>query len=601
MIFPKPLTRPSTARSANRFPDRSRVSAQPLWAWIAVLLPVAVFALVWQYYAVNVPKWDDHVVRAYLYFWDQETTLTGKIYQLFKQHNEHRIVYDRIVASFDYWLFGKLSYVHLMVMGKLSLVGLLAVFGAVLLRAGKPLPYLVPVSLLLFNLSHWENMFWGMAALQNFSVVLWVVLTIYLLSYTDRWGLALASAMLATLTSGNGLLVWPLGLVLLVLRPTNGPSLVAGPVRWRLSPLISWAVSAAVVIGLYFVGFEKPAGNPPLRGTAVDLFKGWLAFTGAAAEVLTLGPPLRASALLGGLMVLVTLGLVAWGVLTQWATLTRLLRRIGPSRRSGFGTARTLPPTVLFFWGCAGFLLGTAAIVAWTRTGFGIDLLTTSRYKIYSLTLLALLYVYVLVTLPERMGRRVGVAGGLGGLLLAWLSYNSFLDETIGLRHQLLTNQFNATHGTNQPVSRVDAVSARYTTLAPAFYDADPAVLYSAGQSAVMPVTMTRTVINVELGQATLPAGDNRDGRAFVVVRSPKRAYLFPTRQRQALGGRTLFWPANPFTSGFTATVTPAHLDAGTYRVFILTMATDGQLTLHPTGRTITSTGPAEAPLKKNW
>ena len=137
MIPPKPLTRPLPAPRASHPSGLVRASAQSLWAWAVVLLPVIAFAVVWQYYAVNVPKWDDHALRAYLYFSDQETTLSGKIYQLFRQHNEHRIVYDRIVAVLDYRLFGKMSYVHLMVVGNLSLVGLLAVFGAVLVRAGK--------------------------------------------------------------------------------------------------------------------------------------------------------------------------------------------------------------------------------------------------------------------------------------------------------------------------------------------------------------------------------------------------------------------------------------------------------------------------------
>ena len=276
------------------------------------------FALVWQYYAVNVPKWDDHALRYYLYLFDQETTVSGKIYQVFKQHNEHRIVYDRVIATLDYWVFGKLSYVHLMVVGNLSLAGLLAVFGAVLRRAGKSLLYLVPVSLLLFNLSHWENMFWGMAALQNFSVVLWVMLTIYWLSYTNRWGLAMGSAVLATLTSGNGLLVWPVGFVLLLLQiPAYRRSTATTNHPLRL--LLGWIAVAAIVIGLYFIGFEKPAGNPPDRGSLTNLLKGWLAFTGAAAEALPTSSPLSVNILLGGLMILSTLGLVVWSLRTYGA------------------------------------------------------------------------------------------------------------------------------------------------------------------------------------------------------------------------------------------------------------------------------------------
>ena len=600
MIAPKPLTQRFLARSGNRPPGLAGAWARPLWAWVAVLFPVIVFTLVWQYYAVNVPKWDDHALRFYLYQSDQETTLSGKIYQLFKQHNEHRIVYDRLIAALDYRLFGKLSYVHLMAVGNLSLVGLLAIFGAVLLRAGKSPGYLVPVALLLFNLSEWENMFWGMAALQNFSVVFWVILTVWLLSYSSGWGLALASAVLATLTSGNGLLIWPIGFVLLLLRtPGAGGQRRAGAANRPLRLVLGWVAVAALVITLYFRGFEKPAGNPPLRGTATDLLRGWLAFTGAAADVLPIGQPLSNSVLLGGLLVLATLGLVVWGMLTHWLTIVQLIRTIRRPRR--FGTVRQIPPLLLFFWGCAAFILGTAAVVAWTRTGFGIDLLTTSRYKIYSLTLLALLYVYAVGRLPSHAGRWAGTAGALGSLLIAWLSYNSFLGDTIWWRHYMLTSQFNWTYGTNRPVGQLDAITRKYINPAPAFYDANPAVLYGAGQPIVQPVAVTRTPAGFVVQHKSLMAQDQRDSRAFVVARSAKRVYLFPTRQNQKSGGRARFWPVNVFATGFSATVAPTALDAGTYRLFILTVASGGQLTLSPTGQTIASAGQSAAPLQKNW
>ena len=601
MIQPKPLNQPILDRP-DRLTRSVHTSAQPLWVWVAVSLPVIVFALVWQYYAVNVPKWDDHALRYYLYLFDQETTVSGKIYQLFKQHNEHRIVYDRIIATLDYWLFGKMSYVHLMVVGNLSLVGLLAIFGSVLLRAGKSLLYLVPVSLLLFNLSHWENMFWGMAALQNFSVVFWVVLTIYCLSYTNRWGLALLSAVLATLTSGNGLLVWPLGLVLLLLQLPAYQRRVDGKTNRPGRLLVGWIVVGVLVITLYFVGFAKPAGNPPDRGPLTDLLKGWLAFTGAAAEALPTSSPLSVSIRLGGLMVLATLGLGVWSLRTYWAGVTNAIRHIFRAGTSHSSTANSIPSTVLFFWGCVAFILGTAAIVAWTRTGFGLDLIYTSRYKIYSLTLLALLYVYAAVALPDYAGRWVSVAGGLGSLLIAWLSHNAYVDDTIWWRHWMLTDQqFNWTYTTNRPIGQLDAITKHYTTPAPAFYDTNPAIFYGTSQAPTMPVTITKTPTGFEVNQATLTIQDQRDSRAYVVVRSPKRTYLFPTRQHQNLNKRTRFWPANPFTTGFAAPIAATDVAAGQYEVLILTVDPNGQMTLHPTGQTIASLGQTVAPIQKNW
>ncbi|MBC3785560.1 hypothetical protein [Spirosoma utsteinense] len=600
MIPPKLLTQPPSTRPGNRLPGSNTASAQPLWAWVAVFLPVLAFALTWQYYAVNVPKWDDHALRAYLYYVDQETTVSGKIYQLFRQHNEHRIVFDRIVATLDYWLFGKLSYLHLMVLGNLSLVGLLALFSFVLVRTGKPLIYALPVSLLLFNLSHWENMFWGMAALQNFSVVLWAVLTIYLLSFTNRWSLAIATAILATLTSGNGLLIWPIGLLLVLLRtPVRDRQAVAVSSPRPFVVLATWVAVAAVVIVLYFTGFEPSASNPPDRGSFTDILKGWVAFTGSAAEAFSSTSPLSTSTRLGMLMILATLGSVGWSLRTHWTTLGNRLLAIG--KPNAIDTSGSLPPTTLFFWGCTAFILATAAIVAWTRTSFGLDLIITSRYKVYSLSLLALLYVYAVVNLPRRAGYWLGMTSSVASLLFAWLSYNAFLDDTIWWRHYMLTSQFNWTHGTDQPVSRLDDVSKKYTRLSPAFYDTNPAVLYQTAQPPLQPVTVTQTGDEFTIENKTLPVQDLRDSRSFVVARSDQRAYLIPARQHQQAGLKARFWPFSPFKTGFTAARNDIRLDAGTYQLFILTVTPGGQLSLHPTGQSVTSAGQAAATLKKNW
>ena len=596
----KLLTQTPTTRSGPGPAGSVRASAQPLWAWVAVSIPVILFAGVWQYYAVNVPKWDDHALRAYLYFFDQETTFSGKVYQLFRQHNEHRIVYDRLIATLDYWLFGKFSYVHLMVAGNMSLVGLLAVFSTVLLRQGKSLLYALPVALLLFNLSHWENMFWGMAALQNFSVVWWVILTVYLLSYQHHWTLAVSTAVLATLTSGNGLLVWPIGAVLLLLaNPASRPSPGAAATRRPGRLLLGWVFVALVVIALYFIGFEKPAGNPPERGSLTDLLKGWLAFMGAAAEALPAPSPLSTSIRLGGLMLLATLGAIGWGLARYRLPIGAALQRL--VRPATAGSDRVIPSIDLFFWGSAAFVLGTAAIVAWTRTGFGIDLIITSRYKIYSLLLLALLYTYALAILPQRSGQWIRVAGIAGSLLLAWLSVNAYLDETIWWRQWMLTSQFNWTYGTSKPVGRLDDVTKKYTTPAPAFYDTNPTVLYQAGQPPVVPVTVNQTGDDFTIENTTLPVQDRRDSRSFVVARSNERVYLIPTRQHQQAGLKARFWPFSPFTTGFTAMRGDVRLDAGVYQLFILSVAPDGQLTLHPTGKSVSSAGESAAALKKNW
>ena len=557
-------------RTSPAYPSRSRRQpAPPGWttalAWGLLALPIVLFGLIWLRYAVSIPKWDDHALRAFLYYSDQETTLSGKIYQLFKQHNEHRIVYDRIVTVLDYKLFGKLNYVHLMLIGNLSLVGLLAVFVAVLRRAGLTVLYALPVALLLFNLSQWENMFWGMASLQNFSVVLWVVAAFYFLSYTRHWQLAFVAGVLATLTSGNGLMVWPIGFVLLVLHL---PAYATFRNRPLLRPLIGWGLGAVVVMGLYFTGFEKPDGIAYVRPGAVDLLKGWFAVVGAAAEVLPFDAPLRSSMLLGAVMVLATLGVVAWSLLTNWLLIGQSIQRLFSSKTASLSYQKSIPSITLFFWGCAAFALGTAAVVAWARTGFGFDLLITSRYKMYSLTGLALLYVYGAVTLPARFARGWMLGSVAGSLISAGLSYYAYVDEIIWWRHWHTTNQFNWTHTTNSPVAISDSVSQRYNPPVPAFYDAALPVIYGPSQQPAVALSVTKKPGGFSVENTTvLPQGLLDEG-AYVLARSAKRTYLFPVWQNQQALTAARFRPANLFTAGFKAdTRLSTALDAGTYQL----------------------------------
>lgn len=569
-----------------------------------IAIPVCLFAIVWNYYAVNVPKWDDHALRNFLYLFDQEKTLSGKLYQLFRQHNEHRIVYDRIVAFLDFQLTGKLNYRHLMAIGNLSLVGLLAVFIGPLRRVNRPLIYAVPVALLLFNLSHWENMFWGMAALQNFSVVLWVILSIYWLTYTNQLGLAIVSALLATLTSGNGLLIWPIGFMLLLLQ--TGRPLVSNASKTRF-PLLIWLISATLVLVLYFVGYEKPAGNPPSRGTLLELGQGWLAFLGAFAEALPTPSPLRTSTYLGGLIALLTVGLVVWEVLVNRIAIGATVRQLINSKTSSRMNKAAIPASTLFFWGCVAFLVGTAAVVAWSRTGFGIDLLLTSRYKIYALTLLATLYVHFAVTVNDQLKAWVLVAGLGVSFVIYWFSTLSFLDDSMWFRHWQTTNQFNWTYTVNGPIASQDSTTLHYTDPAPAFYDALLPVLYGPARQLVVPVTVTKTGYgySVETSRSPVvglpvPAPFERDAGTYFLVRSPRRSYLFPVWQHQRSVLQARFWPGNLFTTGFRADVWQSELEAGTYQVFILNVSASHVGEVYPTNQLITSAGQPTA-IKKNW
>lgn len=543
------------------------------------MIPITGFWYVWTQYAVNVPKWDDHPLKYFLLQLQNETSFGNKLFLFFRQHNEHRIAYDRLLTWLDYALWGKLSYTRLMFLGNLSLVGLLAVIGAVLRRSVNSklhwVLFTAPVAFLLFNLSQWENMFWGMAAVQNFSVVLWVFLSIYLLTISERYTAATVLAILATLTSGNGLLIWPIGIVLLILQRRN---------KW----LTSWALCAAVSIGLYFWGYEKPEGNPPVRGSIVDLVKGWFAFNGAAAEAFAQRATLTWCIILGGLLVISLLGAGIWRLIT--------LAKASDSQQQ--------TPSVkvdFFLLGCLAFILGTGAIVAWSRTGFGIELLITSRYKIYSLTLLVLAYT---AKVNHTSGRNQLAAGGvylvISGLL-AWFSYTSFLDETIWWRQWMLTNQFNWTYTTNRPIAAVDPTTARWIDNAPAFYDRILPELYKPSVDVNQPLMIEQTKDSFIITDQTTPNSFGRDAGNYLLLRSAKRIYLFQTTPNLLHSLKVQLGLRKPFTNGFSTQVAEGWLTPDTYQLERLVINPDGTFERHPTGQLLVARPQANQEIKKNW
>ncbi|GAB3901527.1 hypothetical protein GCM10028803_26360 [Larkinella knui] len=539
---------------------------------LVLLVPILVYAWMFSRYAINIPKYDDHALKLFLLELEKAGTLRDKVYEFFKQHNEHRIVYDRLITWLDYTLTGKLNYVHLMVVGNLSLVLLLAVFVRALHRAGGLIWMALPVSLLLFNLSQWENMYWGMAALQNFTVVALAVATFYELAFKNRVGWrAIALAVAATITSGNGLMIWPVGLVLIFLRQDY-----AGVLRWLAALAISFR--------LYFLGYGNPPGNPTDQGSVLDKFHGWMLFHGASAEAF----PIQ-----NFMLTCLVLGILVIGI-TAVISLSALWQRF-------WGTKLT--PWQLFFLGGVAFIVGTGLIVSFNRVGFGMGTLTTSRYKIYSLTLLAFLFTYwIAQSSPSRRPLKAGLATGFS-FLMAFFSYTTYLDETIYLRKYLSTSQFNWTYTQNRPVSTIDPLTRKLIDNAPAFYDATLPSLYRIpnNTATIRPDTLFKVDGDYVTRVDSFPALGLRDEGAYLVARSARRIYLFPSRQNLSGSRRRWINPGSTFGSGFTAQFLEAELDAGTYALQILAVGPANEWRFYATGRQLIAAGKPANQIKKNW
>ncbi|RYF78212.1 MAG: hypothetical protein EOO39_02020 [Cytophagaceae bacterium] len=581
---PRQPTQPVTSGSARATSPSGWLGW--LYALVFTALPIAAVYWAWANLAVNVPKWDDHALKAFLIALEQETSPVGWFRQVVKQHNEHRIAYDRLLTWADYTLFGKLSFKRLMIYGDLSLLALVALFGFFLKQYVRPwYLFLPPVAFFIINLAQWENLYWALSSIQNFSIVIWSLASLFFLSHQYRIGWAIALAMVATLVSGNGFLVWPIGFIMLL-------------AQHRTRQLLPWSIAAVLLIALYFGDYVQPTTHPPTRGSFFDLAGGCLAFLGAAVEALPTAKPYLFSIVLGGIL------LLFWSVV--------FLQALAKSREK---TAWTTLQT--FGLGSIAFLLGTAVVVVWSRYGYGQDMLLTSRYRIYSLTLLALTYTYCISTYYKNSHSNVNRVAGMAfsGLIVSgifwWSAFCLNTHESISLRKMLLSMQYNWTYTTNRPISTIDPTTRRLIDNAPAFYDATLPTFFAGNTNSLFPVDSLYKrddayILHLRSPSSNLiPSLTHPDAGLNVVLRSAKRTYLYTTIPSPRRHWRVLLnlLPLYSADQSIQVVIPSNELDVGTYEVLIALYSPDQPKgSVRPTNQLVTvaphrlTTGPA-----KNW
>lgn len=117
---------------------------------------------------------------------------------------------------------------------------------------GTPLVYYAPVAVLLLSLVQYEDTLWGFQVAW-YLVFLAFAVVVFLLDRDEiGWPVlvaAVAAAVVGSFSSFQGLLIWPAGVVLLLLR-RRPPRLIG-----------AWIAVGLVTIVLYFVGLNRPGNS----------------------------------------------------------------------------------------------------------------------------------------------------------------------------------------------------------------------------------------------------------------------------------------------------------------------------------------------------
>jgi hypothetical protein len=366
-----------------------------------VVLP-ALWAFVYiTAFGVNVAFFDDFQFVPYIAAL-QFRTLTFQA--LFALHNDHRILFPRIVmlitASVTHFNTKAEMYLYWLCLCLICGLFLLTLKQAQGLTP-RSLLLFAPVSFTVFSLRQWENLLWGWQICWGMAV-LFSILAFYLLAVRSRttlcFILALVSGAIASFSLLTGLLVWPVGLLeLFYLR-----RLEAGQ-RWWWYRFAVWSMVGAAVFVAYFHGFVRAAYVPyPLffLHQPVQAFGYFLAAVGAP-----LASTLITAMMIGGLLCALLIFALLWQVRGR--------------------AARSLDMSLAV----ATFGVAAAGVLTVGRSGYGLDEALSSRFTLPGLIGIGGLYLWIVMHLGWE--RRTGAV--VSALMLAVLIVGTVTSYRTGL------------------------------------------------------------------------------------------------------------------------------------------------------------------------
>jgi hypothetical protein len=340
-------------------------------AWVLVILPALLLLAYILAYSNNGADWD-HVTSAEIFDRAHNGQLTAEF--IFRPHNEHRIAAVRLVVlglgELTRWNTRVEAVAHWALMCATALLLFRAFRRDARLQDSRTraLLYFAPMACLLTSPRSYEAFLSD--GFPHYLSILGMIGAFCLLVFAPPTAGALAGAiacgLLSTFSLANGMLVWPIGLLILLchMRSLNGD-----PPReatwWRAAV---WAVVGVLTIAGYFYGYKDPGNHTPpsfVLAHPGPSIAHYLAANGGGLAAYTTDAPVF------GALVVALDAIVLCSVLAAW------WRR------------RERPP--LGAWLIVAVAI-SCAMITLNRAGFGVIQALESRYT--ALTVLAPVGIY---------------------------------------------------------------------------------------------------------------------------------------------------------------------------------------------------------------
>ncbi|MHC5766727.1 MAG: hypothetical protein ACYTXI_14135 [Nostoc sp.] len=212
-------------------------------------------------FSLNVPFWDDWELAT---LFSRISNGTANLGDFFAQHNEHRILFPRIIftilAFSSKWNIKLENYFSLL-LALVNFVLLYKIAASTYNKNNKILFHLFNFTTCIVNFSliQYENWLWGFQ-ISWFLINTCLILGVFILTVPKNWHpnfrLSLASlcCFIASFSLAHGLLSW------LALLPSV--YLVQGRTKHKKIRILVWIVLFAFCVAIYSIGYKNPSQHP---------------------------------------------------------------------------------------------------------------------------------------------------------------------------------------------------------------------------------------------------------------------------------------------------------------------------------------------------
>lgn len=358
------------------------------------------FAIVLFYYAIirfslNFPIYDDYVaILQFLLDFKNANTLNEKWRLIWQQHNEHRIVFSKLVTLVQYGIDGTVSFRKQILIGNL---GLLLIWFSLLYYLKRQSYFswwlMMPVTLFLFQFQYYELSFFAMAANSGIWVLGFACCSLYFLEKNSKafdLCYALAFAIICTFTQGNGWFVFPAGIVLLLIK------------RGSKREMSIWGAAGVLILIAYLIAYKNVMHSGQVHGGAASSILYHFLETGQFFLTLV-GAGFNTS----------LNAMLFWGAILFCFMLMIII--VGRKKLNGFG----LPLAILLF------VLLSLLAAAYARAPLGQFAATAPRYRINNAMIYALLFLNAIAVFPALRKELVVLPVVAVAAFFTWRTYEN--------------------------------------------------------------------------------------------------------------------------------------------------------------------------------